>query len=164
MARDDVIGREGSNRRSFRMKIELLEAAADRGVIPADLRKIMLLKDLAAWEDEARGLTHWSSNSVHSVGGRNPDLHQRWLDVRKRIDLIIGKKRSGKTLAKSKRQELMLRVEIRALLIQNEKLLAKEEELNKRLRQAQRDLKVANDRLATAGVTRIGSTSARGLA
>ncbi len=164
MPNDVVPVREGSNRRSFRLKIEILEAAADRGVIPEELQAIATLKDLAAWKDEERELTPWTSNNVHSKGGHNPGLHQRWLDVRKRIELMLAKKRSGKTHTESKRQETILRSENKVLMIQNAALLASEEELHKRLRQAQRDLEGANNRLTKAGLKPVQSTSGTWLA
>lgn len=150
--------REGSNRKSFRLKIEVLESAADRGVIPEELQKIKLLKDLADWEDDKRGLTSWTSYSVHSKGGLNPGLHQRWIEVRKRFDLILARKRSGKSLAESSRQETVLRSENKVLMIQNEALLVTEEELRKSLRLAGRDLGVANGILSRAGLNPVIAT------
>ncbi len=159
MSNGTVPAREGSNRRSFRLKIEALEAAANRGVIPKDLQEIVLLKDLAAWNDLERNLTAWTSNNVHSVNGHNPDLHRRWLDVRARIDLILVKKRSGKTLNESKRQERILRSENKVLMLQNAALLSAEEHLLKRLRLARRDLENANRKLVAAGFEPVKSTS-----
>ncbi|WP_342248791.1 hypothetical protein [Sphingomonas sp. OTU376] len=150
--------REGKNRKSFRLKVEILERAADSGSIPENLRNIKLLKELAAWEDKTLGLTAWTSANVHSKNGHNPDLVKRWVDVRGRIALIVPHRRTGRTLRESQKQEITLRSEVKVLLLQNEALLVLEERYQKQLRMAARDLDAANDRLRSAGLATVPAT------
>lgn len=150
--------REGKNRKSFRLKVEILERAMDSGNIPENLRNIKLLKELAAWEDKTLGLTAWSSANVHSRNGHNPDLVKRWVEVRRRIALIMPHRRTGRTLRESQKQEITLRSEVKVLLLQNEALLVLEERYQKQLRMAARDLDAANDRLRSAGLATVPAT------
>lgn len=101
MSSEPAQPREGKNRKSFRLKIEFIEAAERSGTVPAHIRDLKLLKDLASWEDEERGFTAWTSENVHSENGRNPDLAKRWHEVRQKIDRIIPHKRTGRNLSES---------------------------------------------------------------
>lgn len=150
--------REGKNRKSFRLKVEILERATDSGNISENLRNIKLLKELAAWEDKTLGLTAWSSANVHSRNGHNPDLVKRWVEVRRRIALIMPHRRTGRTLRESQKQEITLRSEVKVLLLQNEALLVLEERYQRQLRMAARDLDAANDRLRSAGLATVPAT------
>lgn len=151
--------REGKNRKSFRLKIEFVEATARSGTIPEFIRDMKLLKDLASWEDEERGFTAWVSENVHSKNGRNPDLAKRWHDVRQQIDRIIPHKRTGRNLSESKKQEISLRSENKVLMLQNEDLLVKVEDLRKQLRKTLSDLERANTSLRGHGLSTILPTA-----
>ncbi|KKW93232.1 hypothetical protein [Sphingobium chungbukense] len=144
--------REGKNGKSFRLKIEFLEATARSGTIPEFIRDMKFLKDLASWEDEERGFTAWTSENVHSENGRYPDLAKRWHDVRQKIDRIIPHKRTGRNLSESKKQEISLRSENKVLMLQNESLLVNVENLRKQLRKALNDLERANKSLRGHGL------------
>lgn len=69
--------REGKNRRSLRLKIELLESAVQTGVTTEAMLRLRTAADVAAWVDPGLGLSSWSSPNVTSKEGHYPDLAMR---------------------------------------------------------------------------------------
>lgn len=69
-------GREGPARRSFRAKVERLEAlAAGRETSPSPIPRN--LKEVRDWSEPDRGLRPWSSFTVATLNGPNGDLRRR---------------------------------------------------------------------------------------
>ena len=107
--------REGPARRSFRAKLELLEAAAaGRQTLSWIPRTVKEVRD---WSEPDRGLTSWSSFTVATLNGPNGDLRRR-LDAA--LALLNRKERSRSDQHRSRTDEHRLALrEVAALAAQN---------------------------------------------
>lgn len=143
---------EGKNARSLRRKVELLEAAIDVGKLEPPISDFKSMQDIAAWEDEALGITRWTSPNVTSRNGHYPDLASRLASALARIKLSRLRKVPGRrSIAQARRTEADLIKENKALAVQNDDLLRQLEDASEEQRRLQSRLMVAHRRLAEAG-------------
>jgi len=117
---------EGRSRRSFRLKVEILEQAVVAGSVPPSLPIIGKLDDLRSWADKGnKDLCSWSSFSVAAPGGKNADLRGRFDKIfPSLVELQTGKKKRGpRPPKKTSMEEWLIRDERDALIAQNSDLI-----------------------------------------
>lgn len=125
--------KEGRSRRSFRLKVELLEMAATDGVVPEGVPIIGKVDDLRVWNDPP--MIAWSSFSVAAPSGPNPDLRARFDRILPTfVKLQTGKFKRGPRPPKNTTvEEWLIRDERDGLVRQNTELLVRVEELESAL-------------------------------
>lgn len=125
---------EREARKSFRLKVELLEKATTDGVIPPEIPIIAKVKDLQSWDTPP--LTSWKSFSVAAPSGRNADLRARFDRILPSfVKLQTGKSMRGPRPPKNMSVESWLvQSERDALCRQNAELLMRLNETEAALR------------------------------
>ncbi|MFW2350133.1 hypothetical protein [Qipengyuania sp.] len=125
---------EREARKSFRLKVELLEKATASGVIPPEYPIIAKVKDLQSWDTPP--LTSWKSFSVAAPGGRNADLRARFDRILPSFKkLQTGKSMRGPRPPKDRSVETwLIQSERDALCRQNAEILMRLREAEAALR------------------------------
>lgn len=121
--------KEGPSRRSFRLKVEILEKAAIDGVVPEGVPIIGKVDDLRAWNDPP--MIAWRSFSVAAPSGPNSDLRFRFDKILPTFVMLqTGKAKRGRRPPKNMSvEQWLIRDERDALARQNADLLVRVREL-----------------------------------